>query len=161
MYKFDIFPWIYTSSYILSNYSSQLSTANQLYDKHSVRSYFYYETLRLIVLIDGYYDFWSISPASPIEIYIYKNHFEPLNPRENSVEVDAGYCSAYRRSKYAVYLWFDVTYILFVTTLSPSKTTQFIIDIYGPASVSLQRIGKYRYRFTSDHDQIQHIALSV
>ncbi|CAF1251562.1 unnamed protein product [Adineta ricciae] len=134
------FQRINTSSYILSNYSSHLSAANQLYHKACDRSYFYYETVRLTALIDGYYGFWSVSPASPIEIYIYKNHFDPLSPHENSVKVDAQDCFANHRSKYAVYLWSDVTYILLITTLSPSMTTQFIIDVYGPASVSLQRI---------------------
>ncbi|CAF1122332.1 unnamed protein product [Adineta ricciae] len=75
-----------------------------MYDKNCIRSYCYYESLRLTVQIDGYYGI-STGKSSDININLYKNHFDPLNPRQNLVEIGRYGCSnGDRDGRYTAYL---------------------------------------------------------
>ncbi|CAF1126651.1 unnamed protein product [Adineta ricciae] len=120
-----------------SNYSSKLTTKSQMYDKNCIRSYYYYESLRLTIPIDGYYGF-STGKSSDININLYKNHFDPLNPRQNLVEIGRHGCSnGDRDGRYTAHLESDMTYTLLVTTSRPMRMTSFSIDVYGLSNITL------------------------
>ncbi|CAF1415070.1 unnamed protein product [Adineta ricciae] len=99
------------SPVIYSTYSSELTTDNQKYDKECTRVNYYYETIELTVFADTYYDF-SIMQSSDINIYIYENHFDPLNPKKNLISIDEHICSNGGEIKHTVYLRSDIIYTL-------------------------------------------------
>ncbi|UJR12847.1 hypothetical protein I4U23_017021 [Adineta vaga] len=123
------------------NYSSELTTNSQIYDKTCFRSYYYYETLRMTLPIDAYYVI-STSRRFNIEINIYKNHFDALNPSQNLIS-DWGVSTCYNSNgevEYTRYLRSDITYILLVTTFDSLITKPFSISLYGTTNITLERI---------------------
>ncbi|CAF1543200.1 unnamed protein product, partial [Adineta ricciae] len=149
---------------IHSNYSSELTTKSQMYDKNCIRSYYYYESLRLTIPIDGYYAF-STGKSSDINIDLYKNHFDPLNPRQNLVPIVRHGCSnGDRDGRYTVHLEFDTIYILLVTTSRSMRMTSFLIDVYGLSNITLQYFvdnSTYCYVGGACNIQVKSIGLTL
>ena len=113
-----------------------------MYDRNCIRSYYYYETLRLTAVTHGDYVF-STGKSSDVHMRLYENHFDPLNPGQNLVPMEPYGCfNVEREGRYAVQLRSDTMYVLLVTTSLPKQITPFSIDVYGPSNVTLQHFGK-------------------
>ncbi|CAF1678756.1 unnamed protein product, partial [Adineta ricciae] len=148
---------------IFSNYSSELTTYNQKYDKKCIREYYYYEIIRLTVLIDAYYTF-IIRKKYGTEMYIYANDFDPLNPYRNSILKEKEQCSQIDKMTYAVYLQSRVTYVLLATTLHSLAQTSFSIEAYSSRNISFQRIvdsSTYCYVGGPCNTQVKSIGLTL
>ena len=78
---------------------------------------------------------------------LYENHFDPLNPKKNLLEIKNYFCPQISKPKYAAYLRTGIVYILLITTMDPLKETTFTIDVYGAPDSTFRRISKCRQRF--------------
>ncbi|CAF1426034.1 unnamed protein product [Adineta ricciae] len=129
-----------------SNYSSELTKDSPKYDKYCNGQDFYYESIQLTVLTSGNYSLVMSQVSNGpfvIHIYMYKNHFDPLNPRENSMSIDDYACNkkSEKEFTFTADLRHDDTYMLVVTnTYNRAYTPRFSITVYGPSNVTLQRI---------------------
>ncbi|CAF1562161.1 unnamed protein product [Adineta ricciae] len=146
-----------------SHYSSQLTKDNQKYDKDCIRTYYYYETVRLTVFTDAYYTI-STGRDSYLNIYMYGNHFDPLNKDKNLILKDKYSCAWEYDGEYMFHLRSDISYILLMTTSIPLLTTPFSIDAYGPTNFTLQRIidnSTYCYVGGPCNTQVKSIGLTL
>lgn len=78
--------------------------------------------------------------------YLYKNHFNPLDPTENFLFENDDGCGQ-RQFKFDVELQSDVTYILVITTIQPETTGEFIIFGLGPSNLNFIPISEYNNVF--------------
>ncbi|CAF1534644.1 unnamed protein product, partial [Adineta ricciae] len=147
-------------------YSSELTTDSQEYNNLCDRSYFYYETLRVTVSTDGYYVF-STNKRQKEDMYLYKNHFNPLDPHQNlllSME-PVHFCVAWNHEAAGTHkLQSHITYILVVTTNQPLTTQAFSISLYGPTNFTLQRFidnSTYCYVGGPCNTQVKGIGLTL
>ncbi|CAF1438301.1 unnamed protein product, partial [Adineta ricciae] len=147
-------------------YSSELTTDSQVYNNLCDRSYFYYETLRLTVSTDGYYVFSTIKHQKE-HMYFYKNHFNPLDPRQNLLLFmeTIYFCDFWNHEVAETYkLQSHITYILVVTTNQPLTTQAFSIALYGPTNFTLQRFidnSTYCYVGGLCNTQVKGIGLTL
>ncbi|CAF1592431.1 unnamed protein product [Adineta ricciae] len=155
---------INASSAARSSYSSELTNASQQYHKDCDQNAFFYETLRLTVPTDAFYGL-SFRNSPFIQLYVYKSHFDPLNPHDNSISINQLNCTTDNaKIKRTIHLQPNSVYILLVTTLYPTQETQFSIDIYGPTNVTLERIvdnSTYCYVGGSCNTQVKSIGLTL
>ncbi len=102
---------------------------------------FYYESIQVKVIENGYYTFQSDSTMDTYG-YIYKNKFNPLNPLENllSTNDDGGSNFQFRLD---ICLVVDMTYVLVVTTYDSRGTGKFSIAVFGKNKVNLEHLSEY------------------
>ncbi|CAF1550785.1 unnamed protein product [Adineta ricciae] len=107
---------------VVSHYSLQTTTQNQTYAKGCTSWLFYYETIRLTGFTNAYYSF---SGAKNVRIYpyLYKNHFDPLNPSRNLISIERHLCEDpfQNADMFTVKLQANTIYILLLTTHVPAK----------------------------------------
>ncbi|CAF1441147.1 unnamed protein product [Adineta ricciae] len=154
---------INVSSAVHSHYSSELTTNSQLYDKDCNNEYYYYQTVQLIASATAYYAL-SAGKSSSIDIHIYQNHFDPLNPYKNKIEVNRQSCSWSTEVKHTVHLQSSITYVLLVITSSLSLATSFSIDIYGPTNITLEHFidnSTYCYVGGPCNTQVKGVGLTL
>ncbi|CAF3863381.1 unnamed protein product, partial [Adineta steineri] len=119
-----------TSSVVQSVvYSSVLTTDNQMYSPRCDRLNYYYETIQISVLTDGFYMIAS-NGSVPTYGYIYKDSFDPFNPSMNLIPWSWESCS-YTTFRLEVDLLVNVKYILVMTTYYPDETGSFSVIIPG------------------------------
>ena len=76
-----------------------------------------WKSIRLTIPIDEDYAF-STGKSSDINIDLYKDHFDPLNPRQNLVGIGRYGCSnGDRDGRYTIHLESDMAYILYICHL--------------------------------------------
>ncbi|CAF1600222.1 unnamed protein product [Adineta ricciae] len=151
------------SSAAHSRYSSELTTNSQQYDKDCNNEYYYYQTVQLIAPASAYYAL-SAGKSSSIDIHIYRNHFDPLNPYKNIIEVNRQSCSWSTEIKHTVHLQSSITYVLLIITSSRSLATSFSIDIYGPTNTTLEHFvdnSTYCYVGGPCNTQVRSIGLTL
>jgi len=102
---------------------------------------YYYETIKVDVQGTGYYTFGSISSINTYG-YIYQNHFNPFNPKENLLAENGTRCSQYDM-KFTVLLHVNTTYILVMTTLSSNKQGNFSVLVTGPNNITFNHTSEY------------------
>ncbi|CAF1391897.1 unnamed protein product [Adineta steineri] len=129
------------------NYSSELTTNSQTYSRDCQKSNYYYETIRMNVMKNGYY---GLKSASSINTFgdIYKDDFNPMDPFENLLIQDYQSC-ADKDFTFIANLHTGTKYILVVTTLSPNITGNFSILTTGINTIILNRYGKYFILFVN------------
>lgn len=91
---------------------------------------------------------YVISSDSPIDTYgyIYKDHFNPLDPIENLLCQDDASCG-HSQFKLILDLHSSVTYVLVMTTYELGTTGEFIVLVSGPSDVTLTPISEYYSTF--------------
>ncbi|CAF1398661.1 unnamed protein product [Adineta steineri] len=129
------------------NYSSELTTNSQTYSRDCQKLNYYYETIRMNVMKNGYY---GLKSASSINTFgdIYKDDFNPMDPFENLLIQDYQSC-ADKDFTFIANLHTGTKYILVVTTLSPNITGNFSILTTGINTIILNRYGKYFILFVN------------
>ena len=98
----------------------------------------YYEALQLNVVTTGYYRLVGHSNIS-LHVYIYHDTFYPSDPFFNlrtDHNADVGF-------RLGVVLESNSTYVLVVTSASPSEQGSFSIDSQGPANIRAHHICKF------------------
>ncbi|CAF1405644.1 unnamed protein product [Adineta ricciae] len=137
------FQRINASSPAYSNYSLVFTTNNQIFIKDNrTDRCFFYETIRLIVLVDGYYTL-SIKGTASLVLNVYKDHFDRRNLYKNLISSKSHVCLQYTYNKHTGHFRRGSTYILFVKgEVSPwfGFAHALSIDVYGPTNVILERI---------------------
>lgn len=91
---------------------------------------------------------YVISSDSLIDTYgyIYKDHFNPLDPTENILSQDDGSCG-HNQFKLVLYLQSSVTYVLVMTTYELETIGKFIVFASGPSDITFTRISEYYSTF--------------
>lgn len=91
---------------------------------------------------------YAISSDSLIDTYgyIYKDHFNPLNPTENLISKDDGTCG-HNQFKLFLNLQSSVTYVLVMTTYELETIGKFIVVASGPSDITFTRVGEYYSTF--------------
>jgi hypothetical protein len=82
--------------------------------------------------------------------YLYKDHFNPMNPAENYFTHNDEGC-ANNQFQFVVDLQSTATYVLIVTTYFPEMTDEFVIFVSGPSNVTFNRISEYLYFVNNQH----------
>ncbi|CAF1461662.1 unnamed protein product [Adineta ricciae] len=126
------------SPIIHSKYSSNLTVVNPTYRKDCLSESYYYETVRLTIFTTAYYTFMGDFNQG-MDMYIYKNQFDPWNPFENRVKNKTFSCATLSRITLSAELQANTTYILLVTTMEPLQTSSISITVSGPADVTFER----------------------
>ncbi len=141
-------------SVIQTSYSSALTKNNPMHLLRDICTslIFYYEAIELKVVQSGTYSFVVNGISfSCVEIYIDK--FNPFNPYENP-------------RSYVIGSWFSInlklvadiqantTYVLVVSTFSPSVRTDFSVIVYGPKNVTLNHLSEYFCCFVNNLNKI-------
>ncbi|CAF1020086.1 unnamed protein product [Adineta steineri] len=100
-------------------------------------SNYYYETIEINVVTDGFY---IIASNSSVDIYgyVYNNSFNPFNPSVNLILSNIFGCGA--GFQLTVNLVVNITYILVVTSWKENMTGSFSIIVSGPTNTSVTRI---------------------
>jgi hypothetical protein len=135
-----IFHWVGTSSVVQFRYSSSLTKNSQTYSRKCDSSNYYYESIEVNVVTDGWYTFSSNGITDPAG-YIYKDNFNPFYPRENLLSEDDSI--SYSNFQLITHLQANTTYVLVVTTHRSREIGAFLIFVLGPNNVSLNRISEY------------------
>ncbi|CAF4137252.1 unnamed protein product [Adineta steineri] len=104
-------------------------------DRHN----YYYETIQINVLTDGFHVIAGDSMDGLRYGYIYEHSFDPFNPSINLISQNWTGCS-FAKFLLEVDLLVNVKYILVVTTLDPDATGSFSIIITGLTNTSIKRI---------------------
>ena len=114
-----------------TTYSSALTTISPTYQRVSGSGRYYYEAVLVTVPLNGNYTFIS-STNQDMYGYFYNNNFDPNNTGSNLIASndDGG---GNLQFLLTVSLQVGRTYILVVTTYSPSVTTSFAIIASGPS----------------------------
>ncbi|UJR12519.1 hypothetical protein I4U23_016694, partial [Adineta vaga] len=146
---------VYDSTIIESTYSSELTTSSQRYFRDCGIEKHYYETINITVKHTGNYSFYGISTIR-IYGYIYRNNFNPFNPKENLLTENGITCDEYKFS-FAAYLDVNITYIFVVTTLVSNMQGNFSFLVTGQNDVIMNRtiqnygtcsVGHWCYSYT-------------
>ena len=122
-----------------TTYSSSLNTSSQRYcqtwDCNTLL--FYYESLRLNVLVSGEYAIWDERNMNLV-VYLYTNAFDPQLPEINFL-MKSGIGSASNSFRLSVNMSTLQNYTLVVTTRYVNDMGYFNIFIQGPAFIELNR----------------------
>ena len=98
---------------------------------------YYYESIRMNVSKQGYYEF-IINHTMGINIRIYNNSFNPLNPQLNLIFNFHEQCTV-GQIKSIINLKNDQIYNLVVTTMSPNITSSYSVVLIGPSHVNFNQ----------------------
>ncbi|CAF0775638.1 unnamed protein product [Adineta steineri] len=130
-----------TSSVVRTLYTSKLTTNSSTYLPECSFSSSYYEAIQVTVRRSGFYTFLS---SSNMDTYgsIYKEYFNPSNPKENLPKYDDQGCDL-DQFMFTVALETSNTYILAVSVSDHKVTGEFSIFVSGPDNVDLSNISKY------------------
>ncbi|CAF1272472.1 unnamed protein product [Adineta ricciae] len=114
---------------IQSKYPSELKISSRRYCRDYLKRSYYYETFEIKVMKTDLYVIWS---ENKIETYgyLYKDHFDPLQPFGNLIKQHSGKCNQ-EQLKFYINLKENTKYILVVTTYYPNITGNFSISISG------------------------------
>ena len=104
---------------------------------------YYYEVIRMSVTRSGYYTVHSESNINTYG-YIYKDHFDPINPSVNKYLENDNDCDN-NQFKFVTHLESNTTYILVVTTSAQKEIGGFSILVSGPKNVTFTRISGYTF----------------
>lgn len=121
-------------------YSSELFRNSSKYAWNCIIAAYYYETIRINVVENGFYTFGS---RSKIVVYgfLYKNQFNPFDPSMNKIDEDRA-SGCYYNISMTSYLEKQATHILVITTQLTEKTGAFSIIALGPNNVTMKRSSK-------------------
>jgi hypothetical protein len=108
----------------------------------------YYEAIEVKVVQSGTYSF-VVNGINNSFAKIYKNKFNPFNPYENLHSSHLSSCDG-NKYKLIADLQADTTYVLVVSTDSPSVTAAFSIIVSGPNKTSLSQLSEYFYCFANN-----------
>lgn len=92
------------------------------------------------VVTSGWYILFS-STRIKASGYLYKEHFNPSEPKEKSLAENSGGCLG-GQFRLVSNLQSDVMYVLVVTTVQPENTGEFTIYATGLNEVTFKRISK-------------------
>ncbi len=142
-------------SAIQTSYSSALTKNSPKYAPlFCDASTFYYEAIEVKVVQSGTYSFVINGIInSYVDIYIYKDKFNPFNPYENPLSSALSQCPD-NKFKLVADTQANTTYVLVVSTGSPSVRTNFSIIVYGPKNVTLNHLSEYFCCFANNLNRI-------
>ncbi|CAF1031562.1 unnamed protein product [Adineta steineri] len=132
---------VYGSLSLKVVFQSSLTKTNQVYFRDCTEPNFHYESIQVNVIENGYYIFRTYSALDTYG-YIYEKIFNALDPLENVLKADDQSGSA-NQFRLDISLQANKTYILVVTTFSPSETGSFDIAISGTNTVTLKKLSEY------------------
>jgi hypothetical protein len=132
-------------SVVQSRYSSSLNkgSGNYFRDMCGTSTYSYYQALRMDISISSEYGFSSRSSMDTYGL-IYNSVFNPFDPSTNHIadnDEDCGDGQFWLQS----FLHAETTYILVVSTNTPSVIGTFSIISKGTGNVSFTRLGEFRH----------------
>ncbi len=118
-----------------------LTTDTQRYFRDCGMAKYYYETIKVNVNETGNHSFGSIGIIKTYG-YIYKDSFNPFNPKKNLFAEGGDGCGKYK-FQFTTYLDSNTTYILVVTTLVANVQGNFSVFVTGPSNITLNHISEY------------------
>ncbi|CAF1660655.1 unnamed protein product, partial [Adineta ricciae] len=124
-----------TSMKIQSKYSFQFTMDSQKYCRDYKKPSYHYRTLEINVKKTGSYVLWSKSEIDTYG-YLYKHHFDPLQPFGNLIDQHSGICNQ-GQLKFDRTFEENTKYILVITTYYPNVTGNFTIFISGENNVTM------------------------
>ena len=98
---------------------------------------YYYESIQMNVSKQGYYEF-VINRTMGINIRIYNNSFNPLNPQLNLIFNFHEQCTV-DQMKSIINLKNDQIYDLVVVTMSPSIVSAYSVLLIGPSRINFSQ----------------------
>lgn len=131
-----------TPSVLRSTYQSELTTAGDKYSRDQcLSSEYHYEALQFDTPSSGVYRFQSESTVYPYG-YLYRDTFNPYDPNHNRLLENDETCGMGQLLLNSLLLS-NTTYILVVTTDIPRRTGAFMIQAFGAANITFNRIGEF------------------
>jgi hypothetical protein len=144
-----VFYRIDTPIVIHTSYSSALSNNSPTYARLLCKaSTHYYESIQVEVVGNGHYSFLIASNVKT-NVRIYKDNFNPSSSDDNLHSAAPVSCPG-NQLKLLADLQADTTYVLVVSTDSPTGTTDFSIIVSGPSKSSLIQLSEYFYCFANN-----------
>jgi len=127
---------------IQSNYSSELNNQSQKHTGFNCRQPdYYYEALEINVNTSGYYVFSSESSLNTYG-YLYEHQFNPYAPIDTSLARSDDSCDN-DQFEILVYLKFNITYTLVVTTHDIDEQGPFAVFVEGPDEIEIRQMSMY------------------
>ena len=131
-----------TPSVLRSTYQSEFTTASDKYSRDQCLSAdYHYEALQFHVPTTGVYRFQSESTVY-LYGYLYRDTFNPFDPNRNRLSENDQTCGTGQLLLNSLLLS-NTTYILVVTTNIPRRTGAFMIQAFGAANITFNRIGEF------------------
>jgi hypothetical protein len=144
-----VFYRIDTPIVIHTSYSSALSNNSPTYAPRICgASTHYYEAIQVEVVRTGHYSFLITSNVTT-NVHIYKDNFNPFDAADKLHSSTRFSCPG-NQFKQVADLQANTTYVLVVSTDSPSVTTAFSIIVSGPSKSSLTQLSEYFYCFANN-----------
>ena len=128
----------YNNENVVTTYYGALNSSSYTFYRRNNWHIFFYEAIQITVNVTGMYSF-SCNSIVDTHGYFYVNEFDPSNISANQLasDDDSGVNAQCRITRL---LETNLTYVLVVTTFSPTVTGSFSIRVSGPADASLRRI---------------------
>lgn len=127
---------------IQSIYTSQLTTITPVYRRECEKGNYHYQTVEVNVKQTSTYGFDDTNRPTEMYGYIYKDVFDPFNPKKNLLSESNFSCSEHP-FQFTAYLEVNKTYELVVTTLNPYRQGNFTIVVTDASNVTFNRTSKY------------------
>lgn len=118
-----------------------LTINSETYSRDCIHSNYYYESIELKVIANGYYAFIG---ESDVHMYgdLYEHSFNRINPFENLLSQNYRRCG-YSDFMLTAYLDVNSKYILVVTTYKPDIVANFSVTAFGSENVTMERMSEY------------------
>jgi hypothetical protein len=127
-----------TQSFVLSNYSSELTNSSEMYSGSNK----YYEAIQIMVYTTGYYTLNSVENIDGMG-YLYRSYFDPLNPSYNLLAED-DQNGGNNQFSIQAYLQAGLSYTLVFTTYQQNITGLFSIVASGPNEVEFSSVDTFQ-----------------